>query len=319
MSDPKPTPAPNRIVRAFNALWQNPIVVKELRSRMRRRRSYVILTVYLVLVAGITSLVYFGIASANEFYPDPDLRRTLGQAIFATVVLLQLTAINFVSPAFTAGSISSERENQTYDLLRTTPVSAGDIVRGKFLSGLLFMLLLLIASMPVQSMAFLFGGIELPEFLISSLMLLVTAITFSAIGIYFSSLLKRSTPATVLAYVVSNSAIFGLPILLFIVGVFFPASIDLFDLDFQEPNLVWTIILIAIGWVFLSSNPVSAAIISEGLLLEDNALFLYKLDLTNKTDIYILSPWIGFVTINLLIAWFFYRKAIKRVARKDKK
>ncbi|OQX65040.1 MAG: hypothetical protein B5M51_01885 [Anaerolinea sp. 4484_236] len=129
MSDPKPTPAPNRIVRAFNALWQNPIVVKELRSRMRRRRSYVILTVYLVLVAGITSLVYFGIASANEFYPDPDLRRTLGQAIFATVVLLQLTAINFVSPAFTAGSISSERENQTYDLLRTTPVSAGDIVR----------------------------------------------------------------------------------------------------------------------------------------------------------------------------------------------
>ena len=95
----------NIFKRSFNSLWQNPIIVKELRSRMRRRRSYSILTVFLTFSAAVVSLVYFGIASSNEFYPDPDVRRTLGQAIFLTVVLLQLGAVNFVTPAFTAGSI----------------------------------------------------------------------------------------------------------------------------------------------------------------------------------------------------------------------
>ena len=318
MSTQNTTPKPNWFVRTFNALWQNPIVVKELRSRMRRRRSYVILTVYLVLAAGITSVVYFAIASSNQFYPDPDVRRTLGKAIFVTVVLLQLAAINFITPAFTAGAISSERENQTYELLRATPVPARDIVRGKLLSGLLFTLLLLITSIPLQGMAFLFGGVELPELLISTLMLIVTAITFSAIGIYFSSLLKRSLPATVLSYAVSNITILALPILVLIIGTFFPTFLDLAMPTSRDTNSGLIITLAVIIWSLLSSNPISAAAISEILLLEENVIFFYRFDFTNNLSFYIPSPWIGFVFFSLLAAWFFYRKAVKQVARRDK-
>ena len=36
---------------------QNPVTVKELRSRMRGRRAFVVLTVYLLLTSGFISLV----------------------------------------------------------------------------------------------------------------------------------------------------------------------------------------------------------------------------------------------------------------------
>ena len=320
MSAQTPASKPNWFVRNFNALWQNPIVVKELRSRMRRRRSYVVLTVYLILAAGVTSLVYFAIASSNEFYPDPDVRRTLGKAIFITVVLLQLAAINFVTPAFTAGAISGERENQTYELLRTTPVPARDIVRGKLLSGLLFTLLLLIASIPLQGMAFLFGGIELPELLISTLMLVVMAITFSSVGIYASTLIKRSTPATVLAYAISNGGIILLPLIYIILDSLFYNAFDYINIDFCDPdkNLIGFFRLVTVLWLLASSNPLLAGALSEALLIEEGVIFIWTTDVTSNLTIYIPSPWIGFVLVNLFIAWLFYRGAVRRVARREK-
>ncbi len=314
-------PKTNIIKRAFNALWQNPIIVKELRSRMRRKRSYLILTLFLIFSAGIVSLVYFGVAETNDFYPDPDVRRTLGQAIFLTVVLLQLGAVNFVTPAFTAGSIASERENQTYDLLRTTPVSAKDIVRGKLLSGLLFTLLLLIATIPMQSMAFLFGGIEPSELIIATLMIVVTATTFSAIGIYASTLLKRSVPATILAYAIANGGLIILPLLYFIIAFFVStADIPVNFLSSYDPteNLVGFFILATILWILVSSNPVIAAAISDILLTEEGVLFFWGQDINPTLKIYIPSPWMGFVIINLFIAWLFYRGAIRRISRREK-
>ena len=308
----------NIFKRAFNTLWQNPIIVKELRSRMRRKRSYVILTLFLIFSAGIVSLVYFGVAGTNDFYPDPDVRRTLGQAIFLTVVLLQLGAVNFVTPAFTAGSIASERENQTYDLLRTTPVSAKDIVRGKLLSGLLFTLLLLIATIPMQSMAFLFGGIELPELIIATLMIVVTATVFSAVGIYASTLLKRSVPATILAYAITNGGIIILPLLFAIIGTLFPYAIDSLDAFAPEKNIVGFFIAATMLWILASSNPVIAAAISEALLLEEGVLFFWVQDINPTLKVYIPSPWMGFVVINLFIAWLFYQGAIRRVSRREK-
>ena len=298
--------------------WQNPIIVKELRSRMRRKRSYVILTLFLIFSAGIVSLVYFGVAGTNNFYPDPDVRRTLGQAIFLTVVLLQLGAVNFVTPAFTAGSIVGERENQTYDLLRTTPVSARDIVRGKLLSGLLFTLLLLIATIPMQSMAFLFGGIEPSELLIATLMIVVTATTFSAIGIYASTLTKRSIPATILAYAIANGGLIILPLLFGIVSALFPYAFDALDVFDPNKNSVGFFIFATLLWVLAASNPIIAAALSEALLLEEGVIFLWVQDITPTLKIYIPSPWMGFVIINLFIAWLFYRGAIRRVSRREK-
>ena len=130
-------------------LLQNPVTVKELRSRMRGRRAYAILTTYLLLMSGLVLLVYVAFASSvgNPFGPSS---RQAGKAIFAAVLGVQMFLVIFVGPAFTAAAISGEKERQTYDLLRTTLLSARSLVTGKLFSALAYVFLLIIASIPLQ-------------------------------------------------------------------------------------------------------------------------------------------------------------------------
>ncbi|MFQ5436714.1 MAG: hypothetical protein ACE5FD_17795, partial [Anaerolineae bacterium] len=61
---------PGRLRRLWQALRQNPITIKELRSRMRGRRAFVVLTVYLFLMSSFISLIYLAYAeSAGSYGP----------------------------------------------------------------------------------------------------------------------------------------------------------------------------------------------------------------------------------------------------------
>ena len=51
---------------------ENPVVRKELRGRMRGRRAFVVLTVYLLLLSCLTSLVYYAYAAASQEPYGPD-------------------------------------------------------------------------------------------------------------------------------------------------------------------------------------------------------------------------------------------------------
>src|SRR4051812_32404439 len=126
--------------------------VKELRGRMRGKRAFVILTIYLLLVAGfawmIESISERSFASGfggSSFSASAEIGRQLFIAI--TFLLTLITLI--LAPASTAGAISLEREKQTLDLLVTTPISSLAIVLGKLVSALSWILLLLLASIPV--------------------------------------------------------------------------------------------------------------------------------------------------------------------------
>ena len=74
------------------ALVNNPIAVKELRGRMRGRRAFVILTIYLLLLAVFISLVYLiFVAAAGS--PGSTAGRQAGKVIFfALLVVASLCA-----------------------------------------------------------------------------------------------------------------------------------------------------------------------------------------------------------------------------------
>ena len=181
------------------------IMVKELRSRMRGRRAFVVLTVYLLLLAAITYAIYqatyqtvqsmaaFGGSTVN-------VSVTIGQAIFTTLSLLQLLLIAFIGPAFTAGAISVEREKQTLDLLITTPLRPGAIVVGKLLAALAFVFLLILASVPLSAIVLMYGGAAIDDIVRQIVVLFAAAIGFGSIGLFFSALVKRTQAATVLTY-----------------------------------------------------------------------------------------------------------------------
>jgi ABC-2 type transport system permease protein len=186
------------------------IMVKELRSRMRGRRAFIVLTVYLGILALITYGVYVVVApSARDMagggfgggFGMANASALIGQSIFTLLSIFQLILVCFIAPAFTAGQISLEREKQTLDLLISTPMRPGAIVIGKLAAALAFVVLMIVAAVPITAIVLMYGGASVGDIVRQQLVLLATALVLGAIGLFFSALLKRTQAATVLTYI----------------------------------------------------------------------------------------------------------------------
>ena len=203
------------------ALW-NPIVAKEYRSRMRTWRSPLAMTVYVLLLGGLGWAIFSSMTFTARSSFTGSQAANYGQGLFLYLVLFQMVLLAFITPALTAGAISSERERQTIDLLFVTKLPAFSILWGKLLASMSFVLLLLLLSVPIFSLVFLFGGIELDQVAAAFLVTAVSALTLGIIGIACSTAFRRTLPATVSAYgaafvLVAGSLLFGL---------LFPTDID---------------------------------------------------------------------------------------------
>ena len=98
---------------------------------MRSGRSIVLLTVYLLILSGVTLLFYAAIADVSG--SDLNAGRQIGKGLFLLIATVALIEVCLITPALTAGGIAGEKERQTYDLLvssllspwRTIAVPAG--------------------------------------------------------------------------------------------------------------------------------------------------------------------------------------------------
>ena len=207
--------------RIVVALW-NPIVAKEYRSRMRTWRSPVAMTVYIVLLGGLGWAIFSAMSASTHSAFNQGQAAGFGQGLFIYLVLFQMVLLAFITPALTAGAISSERERQTIDLLFVTKLPSFSILWGKLLASMSFVLLLLLLSVPIFSLVFLFGGIELDQLAAAFLVTAVAALTLGIIGLACSTAFHRTLPATVAAYAAAFVLLAGT--LLF--GLLFPTDID---------------------------------------------------------------------------------------------
>jgi ABC-type transport system involved in multi-copper enzyme maturation permease subunit len=174
--------------------------VKELRGRMRGKRAFVILTVHLLLVAGFAWMIenLAERAYSGGFNSSFSASAEIGRQLFMGIIFLLTLITLILAPASTAGAISLEREKQTLDLLTTTPISSLAIILGKLLSALSWILLLLLASIPVVALVFTFGGVGPDDVVKAYIVLLGTAFAYGAIGLFVSALVRRTQAATVI-------------------------------------------------------------------------------------------------------------------------
>ena len=185
------------VTRTFGGIGA--VGVKELRGRMRGRRAFIILTIYLLLLAGFAWMVElimerqysFGFGGNGTY-----ATAAIGQGIFAALLMLETLQVAFLAPSATAGAISMEREKQTLELLVVTPITSVAIVLGKLLSALVYVWLLIAASIPLTAVVFLYGGVAPEDVIRGYLVLIVTALGLGAFGLFCSSLVKRTQAAT---------------------------------------------------------------------------------------------------------------------------
>lgn len=304
------------VMRDLGAFRVNPVMLKELRGRMRGVRAFIVLTIYLGLMSAFTTLLYLVFTASSVQSTGSGAIGAIGRVLFIGLVGIELLLIIFIAPAFTAGAITGERERQTYDLLRTTLLASPSFVIGKLESALGYILLLLFSAIPLQSIAFLFGGVTEIELVLSFVVLAVTAITLGTVGIFFSAITPRTLSASVRSYTVALAVTFGIPILLSfpLLNAFVNAAIG-YGSGISASPLVESIFLY-LGLVLVSINPVATSLVSQQLLADRQALGLWTVTLSSDgTTIPMLSPWISFTIFYLVISTVLIVLAVREMRK----
>jgi ABC-2 type transport system permease protein len=174
----------------------NPVLNKEFKLRFRSFKSFLGVLFY-VLAIGI---IVLGIIFVGQLNSMGGVNPEDSRMMFMILSVLQLALIVFITPGLTAGVISSERERQTLNMLLTTTQSSISIIIGKLVSSVAYLLLLMVASLPLYSIVFLYGGISPTELLTVFGFSVFTVFVFGSLGVMFSTFIRRTIAAMVTTY-----------------------------------------------------------------------------------------------------------------------
>lgn len=183
----------------MKSIWINPVLNKEIKLRFRSFKSFLGVFFYLLAIGGIAigfilMNTIFSYSSTVIFRPEQS------RTMFMVLSFVQMALVLFMTPGLTSGVISGERERQTLNILLTTPQSSTSIILSKLFSSIAYLLLMMIASLPLYSIVFLFGGVS-PSLLIMTFALyLVTMLTVGSIGVLFSTIIRKTIVATIITY-----------------------------------------------------------------------------------------------------------------------
>ena len=185
----------------------NPILIKEMRTRMRGRRAFIVLTGYVFILSLIIGLFYFALSRAAP----PQVVNQAGSILTPALIYVQLGLICLTAPTFSASAISSEREQQTLDLLVISLARPSTILFGKVGAALSYLLLTLFGSLPLVSLTYALGGVSLRAIAIAYLVMLVAGITFCSLSFLWSTLIRRSVLAQLVSILSVIVLVVGIP------------------------------------------------------------------------------------------------------------
>ncbi|MBI9016650.1 MAG: ABC transporter permease subunit [Phycisphaerae bacterium] len=190
-----------------------PIFGKELRISSRRKRNYILRTVYLLLMMLFVVLVWnatmvFSPGKAGDYTYIASRMAEAGKYIITTITIFQFCTMPILAIIMLCTSISDEIYNKTLGVLMTTPINSFQIVMGKLLSKILQIVLLLAISLPLMAVVRVFGGIPW-IYLLSSLCLTLTTILFTGSLTILFSISGRKSYAVILKTIAVLAILFG--------------------------------------------------------------------------------------------------------------
>ncbi len=190
------------LTAGVRALADSPVLVKELRTLLRGWRAPALMAASAGLgaLACVVLLFVFWpartpIAQAAAIYPQ------VGRQVFVGLVMLEGAVCTLALPILTAGAFAGERQRGLLDSLFLTRLTNTDIVLGKLLAALAFMMLLLVCNLPVLAIVAVLGGVTPGDLLWALLLLLHAALVQGALGLYLSLRAPNTVTAAGLTFV----------------------------------------------------------------------------------------------------------------------
>jgi ABC-type transport system involved in multi-copper enzyme maturation permease subunit len=253
------------------------LLTKELRLRLRRERFVWLIIIYL-LVMGILGFGFLQRANVFSGGYQGYLLSQIGAQLYALLSFIQLFLIVFIAPALTATAINGEKERQTFDLLLCSKLSAFSLLAGKLIAGLVNVLLLIAASIPLFSLVFFFGGVSPLQVFSTLIIFIMTAIVAGTFSLCCSTLMRRSTASTAVAYTFCAFWLFAYPIIsILTLGGSIPVTSRWY---------IW------LQWLN-AWNPISAlnSAVNSGLGTA-SSFYVFRVHL---------APWIAFTLVSLVV------------------
>ncbi|OJV92502.1 MAG: hypothetical protein BGO39_31805 [Chloroflexi bacterium 54-19] len=199
----------------------NPVALREMKSRVRGPRTLALFFTYLAVLAVLIFVVYLR-KGANSSYSyggtllsgnyGPTRNFETGQDIFLSIFLYLVLMVAVVTPAVCGGLVSREIEEGTYDLLLVTPVKGRTLVYGKLIGAIGYLFMLILATVPLTCIVFIFGGVRPEDVLAGYLIVLMETIVFSIISLFFSAIFRLTNVAIIFTYFVIALLLLGVPV-----------------------------------------------------------------------------------------------------------
>ena len=175
----------------------NPILLRVVHGASKRPRhlwlrfAYLAILLFVVLIA-LTAKVSNRSGSLSELAKG-------ASSTFASASVAQLALMCFLAPVFTAGAITQERDAQTFNILLSTPLSNAQIVFGSLASRLYFVIMLLVAGLPIFLITMVYGGVTARQIIESFAIAGGTAILTGSLAIAIS-MIRVGTRRTILSF-----------------------------------------------------------------------------------------------------------------------
>ncbi|MFW5802757.1 MAG: ABC transporter permease [Verrucomicrobiota bacterium] len=171
----------------------NPILAREFVGALRTWRSLAMVSAVMVALGAYVLLLW----------PEGGVYSMAAQAsqkLFVSLSLALLTLVCLCAPAFTAVSITHEKEQATYDFLYHTLLSPWQIMTGKLVAGVGTILLFIAASLPMMGACFMLGGITVRSFVSVYLIVVAAALLFGLLGLLISTFARSSFQSLIVCY-----------------------------------------------------------------------------------------------------------------------
>ena len=169
----------------------NPVYGKEMKLRVRSVKfAMTILFFNLVLIA----IALFGFEVFFNVNINTRIDYSGAITVYFILICLEAVMVALLVPVFTAGSIAGEREKQTLEILLTTVLKPMQIVIGKLMSSISMILLLVFSSLPVISIVFTIGGINMINVLQFVLIIIVVFVANASANMYYYNMQSNTAP-----------------------------------------------------------------------------------------------------------------------------
>lgn len=182
----------------------NPLISKEKRTNQLRSGKWMIRIFYGAAVLGLL-LSLMALLGGSE-------HENVLSYVAMVIASLQFAVVAVVTPSLASPVISSERESDTFEMLRMTRLTGGQIFWGKFIPAFLPAVLPVIAMIPAWVVVSFVNETYIHYAIQLLPMTLLSVLLCSTIGLACSALFASSARATVIAYLVVG-IVFVIPVL----------------------------------------------------------------------------------------------------------